>query len=110
MLNLPINKKLAILLISVLMIGGILALAPLWGTLFLPEDAAYATVPITGVAVALPAFAALCLAIRCRGCGYRLFWHAVRKRTYNNSIEWFLTANECPQCGKSNAHRTPFEF
>jgi len=90
-------------MLAILVIGGILAAAPAWGPFFLSDDAAFFTAPILGVAVAVPAFAALCLLVRCRYCRYRLFWHAVSKRSHRDSVEWFLRTRECPHCRRSTA-------
>ena len=48
-------------MLAILVIGGILAVAPAWGPFFLSDDVAFFTAPILGVVVAAPAFAALCL-------------------------------------------------
>jgi hypothetical protein len=103
MLRLPLNRPLTIAMLLVLMIGGALAGAPLWGPFFVPEAIAFATLPMIGVAVAAPAFAGLCLLARCRRCGHRLFWYAITKRRHSDSIEWFLRAYQCPECGYSTA-------
>ena len=103
MLRLPINKTLTVIILFVFMAGGLLAAAPLWGPFLLSEDVAFGTAPMIGVAIAGPAFAGLCLLVRCRRCRHRLFWYAVTKRRHNDSIEWFLTAHECPECGYSTA-------
>jgi hypothetical protein len=101
LLKLPINKTLTIMILLALMIGGLLAAAPLWGPFLLSEEVAFGTAPMIGVAIAGPAFAALCLLVRCQRCQYRLFWYAVTKRSHSDSIEWFLTARQCPECGYS---------
>jgi hypothetical protein len=85
------------------MLGGILAAAPAWGPFFLSDNVAFVTAPVIGVAIAAPAFVALCLLVRCLRCRSRLFWYAVTKRRHNDSIEWFLTAHQCPQCGHHDA-------
>jgi hypothetical protein len=103
LLELPINRLATVAMLAILVIGGILAAAPAWGPVFLSDDVAFFTAPILGVVVAVPAFAALCLLVRCRYCRYRLFWHAVSKRSHRDSVEWFLRARECPQCGRSTA-------
>jgi hypothetical protein len=77
MLRLPINKTLTLMILTVLMIGGLFAAAPLWGPFLTSEEMALATLPMIGVAIAAPAFAGLCLLVRCQRCRYRLFWYAV---------------------------------
>jgi len=101
MLRLPINRAMTISMLVVLTIGGALAGAPFWGRFFVSDDMALLTVPIVGVALAAPAFTALCLLVRCQRCRYRLFWYAVSKRRQSDSIEWFRTAHQCPKCGYS---------
>ena len=102
-LELPVNRLVIATMLIIMVIGGIFAAAPAWGPFFLSEDLAFFTAPILGVAVAATAFAGLCLFIRCRYCRYRLFWHAVSKRSHRDSVEWFLRARQCPQCGHSTA-------
>jgi hypothetical protein len=103
MLKLPINRAAALLLLSIFVVGGVFAAAPMWGQTILPQDIALATAPLIGVVVAAPAFAGLCALVRCRKCRYRLFWHAVARRNHRDGIGWFLTATQCPQCGQSGA-------
>ena len=103
MLNLPINRVAASLLLGVFIVGGAFATAPMWGQNLLPEGVALVTAPLIGVAICAPAFAGLCALVRCRKCRYRLFWHAVARRNHRDGIGWFLTATQCPQCGQSGA-------
>ena|SRR5438477_2530551 len=65
-LRLPINKTLTLMILTVLMIGGLFAAAPLWGPFLTSEEMAFATLPMIGVAIAAPAFAGLCLLVRCQ--------------------------------------------
>ncbi len=104
MLSLPVRRPLSIVLMfALLLIGGVLALAPAWGREWLGKDLAQLTLPLTGVAIAVPAFVALCVFARCENCGYKLFWHAVSKRPHTDSTGWFFAARECPVCGHSRA-------
>jgi len=89
------------MMLVLLMVGGTLAGAPFWGPFFVAENIAFAILPMVGVAVAAPAFAGLCVLVRCRRCGHRLFRYAVTKRRHSDSIEWFLRAHQCPECGYS---------
>jgi hypothetical protein len=101
--NLPINRIATCLLLAITMAGGVLSIAPAWGQSVLPRDVAMVTAPLIGVLMAAPAFAGMCMLVRCRHCRYRLFWHAVAKRDHNDGISWFLTAKECPKCGQPGA-------
>ena len=103
MLKLPINRTAVSLLLGIFLVAGALAGAPLWGQALLPEDIALVIAPLIGVVIAAPTFAGLCALVRCRKCGYRLFWHAVARRNHRDGIGWFLTATRCPQCGELGA-------
>ena len=87
-----------------LVVGGVLASAPAWARVWVADDVALVVMPLSGVAIGAPAFLGLCLFARCTRCGYRLFWHAVAKRTHSDSIGWFVRAVECPACGYSHGY------
>jgi predicted nucleic-acid-binding Zn-ribbon protein len=95
MLRLPVNRAATWAMLALLVVGGVLLLVPVLGQTVLP---ALSTMPEIGVALTGLAFAGLCVFVRCRGCGYRLFWHAVSRRDHSDGIWWFLTAEECPKC------------
>jgi DNA-directed RNA polymerase subunit RPC12/RpoP len=103
MLRLPINRAATWAMLVVLVVGGALVTAPGWGQAVLPVDTALVTAPTVGVGLAGLAFAGLCVLVRCRACGYRLFWHAVSRRDHRDGILWFLTAERCPECGHTRA-------
>ena len=98
MLWLPVNRVATLAMLATLFLGGILAAAPAWGQSLLPGQTALVEVPLVGVVLAGLAFAGLCVLVRCRRCHYRLFWHAVARRSHEDGILWFLSARECPQC------------
>jgi len=98
MLWLPVNKVGTWVMLVILVFGGILAAAPAWGQSLLLGRTALVEVPMVGVVVAGLAFGGLCRLVRCRHCRYRLFWHAVARRSHEDGIAWFLTARQCPQC------------
>jgi len=101
MLRLPINRAMTWAMLVIFVLGGVLVTAPGWGQMVLPAETAFVLAPEVGVGVSGLAFAGLCLLVRCRRCGYRLFWHAVSRRDHKDGISWFLTARECPECGES---------
>ena len=84
-------------MLAILVIGGILAAAPAWGPFFLSDDVAFFTAPILGVVVAAPAFAALCLLVRCRYCRYRLLVKSQRR--------WIIEAPMHSMVSKSRRFR-----
>ena len=101
MLSLPINRVLTYTAGALTIGGGVLCSAPTWGNLWFSDDLALLSLPLAGVAVGLPSFVALCAGCRCRGCGHKLFWHAVSARSHPAGLNWFLSATECPSCGYS---------
>lgn len=101
MLRLPVNRVGTSAMLVILVFGGVLAAAPAWGQTLLPRHAALVEVPMAGVVVAGLSFAGLCGLARCRHCRYRLFWHAVARRSHEDGIAWFLTTRQCPQCHAS---------
>src|SRR5262249_46809777 len=103
MLRLPINRAATWAMVVVLVLGGVLVTAPGWGQTLLSVNTALVTAPTVGVGLAGLAFAGLCMLVRCHGCGYRLFWYAVSRRDHHDGIWWFLTAEQCPECGYTRA-------
>lgn len=99
MLKLPVRRATAYTAWGVLLAGGLLSCSPFLFSSFLPDDIAFGWAPMIGVAIACPAFLWLVAFVRCTGCGYRLFWHALSKMTHPQGLRWFLTAERCPNCG-----------
>jgi hypothetical protein len=100
MINLPVNRVLTFAVGAVSVIGGVLASAPVWARIWFAEDLAYLVLPLTGVALGLPAFVLLCTFCRCTDCGYRIFWHSVSARSHPRGLDWFLwSGTQCPRCG-----------
>ncbi len=99
MLRLPINRAATWVMLVIFVVGGVLVTAPGWGESLLPPGKALGMAPEVGVGLSGLAFAGLCVLVRCRRCGYRLFWHAVSRREHSEGISWFLTAHQCPECG-----------
>jgi ribosomal protein L37E len=41
----------------------------------------------------------LSVTVRCRRCGFRLFWRAISTRVPGGGLHWFFTASACSACG-----------
>ncbi|SRR5229473_2474915 len=54
---------------------------------------------LIGTFIGLSALAFLALALRCPGCGLRLFWHAISKKPINAWGNWLFETDTCPKCG-----------
>lgn len=58
----------------------------------------FGRVAVTGFVLAIPAFVALCLFVRCPKCRTRLIWRAISKDSHPNGLGVLLKATECPFC------------
>ena len=101
-LQLPFNRAGAFAAAGLTLVGGLLALGPLVGR-SAADARALVWLPVAGLTLAIPSFTWLCLRVRCRGCGYRLFWHAIATVKHPAGLYWFATADRCPGCGDTRA-------
>jgi hypothetical protein len=58
---------------------------------------------MTGVLLALAGVAWACLSIRCRACGMRWLWFAVKTQDRHAWLQWLLSQRVCPSCGNDPA-------
>jgi hypothetical protein len=105
MLDLPLNRTFTMASGAVMVGGGLLCAVAFWGPDWLTGGFAPVWL-LTGVALFLPSFVALCVGCRCRRCRYKLFWHAVSARSHPAGLNWFFTGAECPHCSFSQRMET----
>lgn len=54
---------------------------------------------LTGIAIGLSAFAGTCAAVRCRSCGMRWLWAAMKGQEQLQWLNWLAAQRTCPRCG-----------
>jgi hypothetical protein len=61
------------------------------------------TLTFVGLGIGITAFVATCASIRCRACGMKWFWVAIRTQEQSQWLNWLRTQRVCPQCGHDGA-------
>lgn len=87
------------LVFALFMLGCLMVLAVSADWMDLLDDSLGPWVLLTGFALAIPAFIALCAFVRCPRCRARVIWHAVRKNAHPHGVNGILLATKCPFCG-----------
>ncbi len=106
MIKLPVNMTLTWTLLASFLLSGLAGTMPLWAARVLPEDIRLGIPFLCGLAASVPMFIALCFAVRCKRCRYKLFWHAIAKIRHPIGLHWFISASSCPNCGAERYGRS----
>src|SRR6266496_565199 len=55
---------------------------------------------IIGVSIPAMGFVWALLTVRCKSCGARLLWKAVREKAPGDWLYWLMSLSSCPVCGR----------
>ena len=71
------------------------------------EDPSAVSLTLGGMAFDLVAFVSMCVSIRCRACGMRWLWAAVKNQEHIQWVNWLLAQRVCPRCGYDPSTKNP---
>ena len=99
-MNLPLNRLSLWMGVGAVALGGCLANLEEFGWL-LPSWVPVMRLTMVGAGLFVLGFAFLCVNVRCRYCGDRLFWRAVSTHVPGGGLRWFFVGSQCLKCGRS---------
>jgi cytochrome b subunit of formate dehydrogenase len=85
------------------LVVGLLVAAAGFGIMFYGLQTRLTSFRLSGAAIALCAFAGICLAVRCPSCGRRWVWNAVRTQEHLQWVNALRTQRTCEGCGFPDA-------
>ena len=94
-MHMPVNR--AILCLGMVLVG-VGAIASLASADWVLAETGMGLIAI-GAGLYVLGLTLLCAAVRCRRCGFRLFWRAISTKVPGGGLRWFFTANTCSACG-----------